>query len=164
MFSAHDILSIAIRLEENGRQTYLNALTHVSDKELQDLLLWMASEEEHHAHWFGELKKRLSQTEDSHLMAELSQALVEDVVKGQSFSLQEVDFAAIHGPEEMIRIFVGFEEDTIGFYELLKTFIDDPETASQLDGIIDDEKKHILQLRQLLPLSEDQAHASEDEQ
>ncbi len=160
MFSAHDILSIAIRLEENGRQTYLDARQHVSDKELKDLLLWMAHEEERHARWFGELKSRLTEGEDSHLMAELSQALVEDVIKGQSFSLQEVDFKAIRGPHEMLKVFIGFEEDTIGFYDLLKTFIDDPDTASQLDGIISEEKKHILQLQQMLPLSEDQENAS----
>ena len=151
MFSAHDILNIAIRLENNGEQTYLHARQHTTDKDLKNLLTWIASEEESHAHWFNELKNRLSQGEDHHLMAELSRALVEDVIQEQSFSLQEVDFEAIHTADEMIRTFIGFEEDTIAFYEILKTFIDDPAIAKQLEKIIDEEKKHISQFQELLP-------------
>lgn len=150
MFSAQDILNIAIRLENNGEQTYLDARQHVPDKDLKDLLNWVAREEKSHARWFNELKNRLSKGEDHLLMAQLSQALVEDVVQQQSFSLQEVDFEAIHTADEMIRTFIGFEEDTIAFYEILKSFIDDPAVARQLEQIIDEEKKHIDQFQQLL--------------
>jgi len=151
MFSAQDILNIAIRLENNGEQTYLDARQHTSDKNLQDLLNWIAEEEKSHAHWFNQLKNRLSKGEDHHLMAQFSRALVEDVVQEQSFSLQEVDFEAIHTADEMIRTFIGFEEDTIAFYEILKSFIDDPAIARQLEQIIDEEKKHVAQFQQLLP-------------
>ena len=95
MFSALDILDIAIRLEKNGEKTYRDAGRLTADEELQELLNWIADEERSHAHWFSELKDRLSAGEDHHLMAELSRALVEDVVRGQTFSLQEVDFETI---------------------------------------------------------------------
>lgn len=150
MFSAHDILNIAIRLEKNGEQTYLDARQHTTDARLKDLLTWIACQERSHAHWFTELKNRLSQGEDHHLVAALSRALVEDVVQQQSFSLQEVDFGAILTPEEMIRTFIGFEEDTIAFYDILKTFIDDSVIAEQLEQIIDEERKHISQFREML--------------
>ena len=150
MFSAQDILDIAIRLENNGEQTYLDARQHAPDKDLKDLLDWIAREEESHARWFNELKNRLSKGEDHHLMAQLSRALVEDVVQEQSFSLQEVDFEAIHSADEMIRTFIGFEEDTIAFYGILKSFVEDPAIAGQLEQIINEEKKHIAQFQQLL--------------
>jgi rubrerythrin len=150
MFSSHDILNIAIRLENNAEKTYLDARQHALDEELKDLLAWIAREEQHHAHWFDELKNRLSRDEDHHLLAELSRALVEDVVRQQAFSLQEVDFAAILTPAEMIRTFIGFEEDTIAFYEILRTLIDDPAIAGQLEQIIDEERKHISQFQELL--------------
>lgn len=150
MFTARDILDIAIRLENNGEKTYLDASRQTPDHPLKDLLTWIAQEEHEHARWFHELKDRLERGEDHHLMAEMSRALVEDVVKGQAFSLQEVDFEAVDTPEKMIRTFIGFEDDTITFYEILKTLIDDPSLADQMQHIIEEEKKHIVRFRELL--------------
>ena len=150
MFSAQDVLNIAIRIENNGEKTYLDARQYTADNDLKDLLTWIAREEQRHARWFGELQSRLTQGEDHHLMAELSQALVEDVVQEQSFSLQEVDFETIQTTQEMIQTFIGFEDDTIAFYQIIETFIDDPAIAKQLEQIIDEEKKHIAQFQQLL--------------
>jgi len=153
MFTAQDILDIAIRLEKNGEKTYRDARQHTPDAQLKTLLDWIAQEEHNHARWFTELKNRLIQGEDHHLMAELSRALVEDVVQGQSFSLQEVDFETIDTPDKMIRTFIGFEEDTITFYEILKTFINDTAIADQLEQIIVEEKRHKATFRELLAAS-----------
>ena len=150
MFSAQDILDIAIRLEKNGEKTYRNARLHISDEALKTLLAWIAQEEHDHAHWFTELKSRLTQDEDHHLMAEFSRALVEDVVQGQAFSLQEVDFETIDTPDKMLRTFIGFEDDTIAFYEVLKTFVDDAAIAAQLERIILEEKKHMTTFQEML--------------
>ncbi|PID40346.1 MAG: hypothetical protein CR984_03665 [Proteobacteria bacterium] len=150
MFTAQDILEIAIRLEKNGEKRYLEAQAHTSDDNLKSLLNWVAEEERAHARWFIALKKSLVQGEDHHLLVQLSQALVEDVIRSQSFSLQEVDFSAIQTTDQIIRTFIGFEDDTIAFYEVLKSLIDDPATASRLKQIIDEERKHIAQFRNLL--------------
>lgn len=150
MFSQQDILDIAIRLEENGEKTYLAACAHAPSTAMRELLTWIAEEERNHARWFSALKERLAQGEDHALMAEFSQALVEDVVQGQTFSLQEVDFGTIDSVDQMIRTFIGFEDDTATFYELLKSFITDPPTAAQLEIIIAEEKKHIERFRQML--------------
>lgn len=150
MFTPQDILDIAIRIEENGAKTYLAAREHAPGEELKALLSWAAAEERNHARWFQALKDRLEKGEDHALMAEFSQALVEDVVQGQVFSLQEVDFAAIDTVDQMIRTFIGFEDDTVAFYELLKTFCEDLPTTAQLERIIEEEKKHIARFRQML--------------
>lgn len=151
MFTAQDVLDIAIRLEKNGEKTYRDARQHAPEGELKALLDWIAREERSHALWFTGLKERLIKGNDHDLMARMSRALVEDVVKGQVFSLQEVDFSTINTPEEMIRTFIGFEDDTIGFYEVLKSFIDDPAIVEQLEQIIAEEKKHVEQFTNLLP-------------
>jgi rubrerythrin len=154
MFTAQEILDIAIRLETNGEKTYRDARKHTTDAEMKALLDWIADEERNHARWFTELKDRLSPGgEDRHLLAEMSRALVEDVIKGQAFSLQEVDFTAIDTVEKMVHAFIGFEEDTIDFYEVLKSFIDDPAVKLQLDQIIAEEGKHIEQFEAMLPSS-----------
>ncbi|MDX2453057.1 ferritin family protein [Desulfosarcina sp.] len=150
MFTAQDILDIAIRLEKNGEKTYRDARLHISGDALKTLLAWIAQEEHNHARWFTELKNRLTQGEDHHLMAELSRALVEDVIQGQAFSLEEVDFETIDSPDKMLRTFIGFEDDTIAFYEVLKTFIDETAIAAQLEQIILEEKKHMATFQEML--------------
>lgn len=150
MFTAQDILDIAIRLENNGEKTYRDARQHAPNADLKALLAWIAQEERNHARWFTGLKDRLAKGEDHHLMAEMSRALVEDVVRGQAFSLQAVDFKTIDTADKMVRTFIGFEDDTIAFYEVLKTFIDDPAIAGQLEQIIAEERKHIAAFRELL--------------
>ena len=150
MFSVQDILDIAIRLENNGEKTYRDARQHTPDEQLKALLDWIAREEHNHARWFAELKNRLARGEDHHLVAEMSRALAEDVVKGQAFSLQEVDFETIDSPDKMLRTFIGFEDDTIAFYEVLKTFIDETAIATQLEQIILEEKKHMATFREML--------------
>ena len=150
MFTAQDILDIAIRLEKNGEKTYRDAQLHISGDALKTLLTWIAQEEHNHARWFTELKNRLTQGEDHHLMAELSRALVEDVIQGQAFSLEEVDFETIDSPDKMLRTFIGFEDDTIAFYEVLKTFIDETAIAAQLEQIILEEKKHMATFQEML--------------
>jgi len=150
MFTAQDIFDIAIRLEENGEKTYREAIAHVPDEELKALLAWMAKEEQYHASWFSQQKDRLIKGEDHQLMQQLSSALVEDVVQDQAFSLQEVDFSTIKTVGEMIRIFIGFEDDTIAFYEVLKTLVMDEEVSSQLDRIIAEERNHITEFQNRL--------------
>jgi len=153
MFTAQDILDIAVRLEENAARTYRDARDHATDTDLKTLLEWIIREERSHSRWFRELKQRLSKGEDQHLLAEMSRALVEDVVQGQAFSLEQVDFGAIDSIEAMVRVFIGFEDDTIAFYNVLHTFVDDPAIAGQLEQIIAEEKKHIDQFKALLPSS-----------
>ncbi len=150
MFTAQDIFDIAIRLEENGEKTYRAAMAHAPDEALKALLAWMAQEEKNHAEWFSRQKDRLRKGEDHHLMQQLSSALVEDVIQDQAFSLQEVDFSTIKTAEEMIRVFIGFEDDTIAFYEVLKALVMDEEVAGQLDRIIAEERNHITQFQNRL--------------
>jgi rubrerythrin len=150
VFTAQDILDIAIRLENNGEKIYLDAKRQTADGDLKALLDWIAEQERSHAHWFEDLKERLSRDEDFHLKAEMSRALVEEAVQGQAFSLQTVDFRTIDTPDKMIRIFIGFEEDTIAFYEILEALIADPSILEQLGKIVDEEKGHIAKFRQML--------------
>jgi rubrerythrin len=150
MFTSHDVLDIAIQLENNGEKTYRDAVRHASTGKLKDLLVWMANEEKNHARWFSNLKNRLIKGEDHHLVAEMSRALVEDVIQGQAFSLEEIDFSTLDTPKKMISTFIGFEGDTIAFYEFLKNFVEDPMVVRQLEQIITEENNHIAQLQDLL--------------
>ena len=151
MFSAYEILDIAVKLEKNGEKVYREAMDHTSDLALKELLKWMADEELGHAEWFSKLKGEVELNQDHHLIKEMSGALVEKFVGEQSFSLKEVDFSQIKGTRELIEVFMEFERDTILFYEMLESFIVDQETNEKLNRIMDEEKTHISKLQELLP-------------
>ena len=151
MFSAYEILDIAVKLEKNGEKVYREAIDQTGDLSLKELLKWMVDEEVKHAEWFSELKSEVELNEDHHLIREMSGDLVSEFVGEQSFSLKEVDFSAIKDTRELIEVFIEFERDTILFYEMLETFIIDEETGEKLNRIMDEEKTHISKLQELLP-------------
>ena len=53
LFSANEILDMAIKLEKNGEVVYRDAIANISNPELITLLEWMADEEVKHADWFA---------------------------------------------------------------------------------------------------------------
>jgi rubrerythrin len=151
MFSAYEILDIAVKLEKNGEKVYREAMGQTGDLALKELLKWMADEEVKHAEWFSELKGEVDINEDHRLIREMSGDLVSEFVGEQSFSLKDVDFSAIKDTRELIEVFIEFERDTILFYEMLESFIIDQETGEKLNRIMDEEKDHISKLQELLP-------------
>ncbi|MEN8780244.1 MAG: ferritin family protein, partial [Desulfobacterales bacterium] len=60
MFSAREVLDIAIRLEKNGETVYRGAIKKLSDPNLSLLLEWMADEEARHARCFSRMQQKLT--------------------------------------------------------------------------------------------------------
>ena len=133
MFSANEILDMAIRIEKNGEAVYRNAIEKVSNPELGSLLEWMAEEEVKHAKWFSELKQKLTTPSNNPFVEEMSRELFDDLLDGQQFSLTEADFLQVEEIEALIDIFIEFERDTVLFYQVLQPFIKDPQTLDQLN-------------------------------
>ncbi len=148
MFAAEEILDMAIRVEKNGEAVYRNAVEKISNPALISLLEWMADEEVKHAEWFLELKEETATLAKSPFGQEMGREFINSILGEQSFSLKEVDFSRIDRINDLIDIFIEFEEDGILFYEMLQPFIKDQETLAQLDKIIAEEKNHIEQLRE----------------
>ncbi len=151
MFEIKEILDLAVRLEKNGEKTYRDALASSADEEMNRLLAWMADEEAKHREWFSALRAQLDKGAGNPFFEQMSREVFNDLVGGQSFSLKEVDFAAIESPEELLFVFAEFEKDTVLFYELLEPFIEAPETRAQLQQIIAEEKRHIARLSEFKP-------------
>ena len=64
MFTLNDLFDIAVKLEQNGKAVYCRALESVKDKNLKDLLQWMADEEDCHSNWFRQQKNNLEGNAD----------------------------------------------------------------------------------------------------
>lgn len=150
MFTIEEILNLAEQLEKNGENVYRQALSLIREKEVAELVRWMADEENRHAQWFSQLKAKWASESQNPLKQEVEQSMLADMLGRQSFSLKEVDFKTIKDERALLAVFIEFEEDTILFYEMLEPFVQDDLVKIQLDRIIEEEHEHIRRITEHL--------------
>jgi rubrerythrin len=143
MFSASEVFDIAIQLEENGERFYRQAVLHVTDENLQKLLIWLAEQEMHHRELFVEMKSTFKRAPEDRWAEEASGAILQSAMGEHGFSLDEVDFSTIPSEEALMKVAIGFEQDGILFYELISSFVTDAATHMELERIIQEERAHI---------------------
>lgn len=149
MFSEREILEIAVRMEKNGEHEYRKAAKEVADRKLIESLLWMAVEEREHADFFSGLLDELGNPSKSVFGEEMDGAFLKDLIGGSSLSLKTVDFAQVESIEELLTIFIGFEEDSVLFYQMITPMIDDNPTRDRVERIVAEEQGHIKRLKEL---------------
>jgi rubrerythrin len=150
MFTAREILDLAIQLEENGEAVYREAARKASNPDISELLLWMAEEEVKHTRWFTELKQEIETRSLNPFMEEMSRKVFGGLLGDKSFSHREVNFSEVDRIEDLFHIFIEFEKDTVLFYETLIPFIEDNHTLQYITKIIAEENNHIQKLHELL--------------
>lgn len=150
MFTFGDIKNIAVQIEKNGEDSYLKASKVSTDPKITEILLWMAEQEQKHANWFTNLKSSKPLTTEQIEMEAVGQTLLQDMVKGNDFLLDEKNLERSKSVKEVLDISISFEKDTILFYQFLLDFLDDEEDQEQLQLIITEEQSHITQLEQML--------------
>lgn len=150
MFSIRDIIDLAIQIEENGEKVYRKAVEKAPNSSLSSLLQWLADEEAKHIRWFNELREVTNSTPVDPQLEELGKNILRSVVGEQSFSLDEADFSRIDTVKDLLRLAIEFQKDTILFYEMIQTFVQDNEDLDQLGEIIEEETRHIGLLEEYL--------------
>ena len=83
-------------------------------------------------------------------VGEMGQSLLLEIVGDQTFSLEERDLSTIADLKEVLKIALGFEKDTVIFYEMMGSFIKEDAALAELDQIIQEENRHIRVLSESL--------------
>ncbi len=151
MFTRNDLFDIAVKMEENGKAVYCRAMEKTKDNQLLDLLQWMADEEECHGNLFSSQKKALPADDLEVMLPDV----LKDMMGKNSLSLDEVDFGMINTPEQMLKTFIMFENDTVLFYEFLDTFIESDTTREGMEKIIKEEIVHVEKLTLMIQSIQD---------
>jgi rubrerythrin len=138
---------MAIQLERNAETFYRAAVSKMSTPSLEPVLICLANEERDHGQWFKKLKKVAEEAEAGGQRGEINSEALRSLVGDQKFSLAEVDLSNIESVKELIELAIEHEKDTIIFYQMLQSFIEDPETLKDLDEIIAEEEQHIKLLK-----------------
>jgi rubrerythrin len=150
MFSIEDIINLAVQIEENAAKIFRDAATKLTDSSLVSLLHWLADEEVKHAEWFSELKQKVKKTVDDPRLDDMGKAILQDALGDQTFSLKDIDFSKLDQIEDLLKRAIEFEDDTILFYEMIGSFIEEEETLNHLNTIIEEEKSHVRLLEEFL--------------
>ena len=150
MFTLTDICNIAIQIEQNGEAAYRRAAGLVHNPELAQTLRWLADEEKLHGELFAAISAdRVLSAEEAELEA-MGRALLQDIVSSQTFSLGQQQLVTAESMHDLLGQSIEFERDTIGFYQFIAGFLDDDESRSNLQGIIEQEQGHVRQLERIL--------------
>ena len=150
MFSLQDIVDIAVQIEQNGERVYRNAAGKIEDPSLRSLLQWLADDETEHAKWFEALIDTVPGTGDFPEQEKMGRALLQNAVGAQSFTLEDADFSSMEKIEDLLKLAIEFEKDTVLFYGMLQPLIEDQKTLEQLHTIIQEEENHVRRLKKVL--------------
>lgn len=151
-FNANEIFEMAIRIEENGAQFYRKAAEFQSDEENRRGLEKLAAMEETHKATFEKMRKDLSAAEKTTTVFdpknESSQylAAMADTHGGEGSPAAADRLTGKESMNEIVDIALDLEKESILFYLGLKDLVPAQYGQDKLDKIIDEERRHIIQL------------------
>ena len=139
MFEIIEIIDLAVQIEKNGEKIYRNALKRVTNPAVYTLLQKLADEELEHVEWFSSLKQKIKSATDDPKLMETGKTILNSVLGNQAFSLKDIDFSKVDRVDDLMKLAIEFEKDTILFYEMIRPLIDNTEELDHLDKIIAEE-------------------------
>jgi len=81
---------------------------------------------------------------------EMGNSILNSVLGDQSFSLKDVDFSKIDRTDDLLKLVIEFEKDTVLFYGMIRPLIDSSEDLVHLDKIIAEENQHVQLFQDIL--------------
>jgi rubrerythrin len=152
MFTLSDICNIAVQIELNGERIYRAAGGNADDTQMAQVFNWMADEELRHAQWFESLNLPFQVPPGHEEIESMGRSLLQEMVKDQTFSLEDDHVQTVVDLDGLFEMSMEFEQDTILFYETLRSFVDDADTVEQLNRVISEERGHVRQLESMRAL------------
>jgi rubrerythrin len=143
MFSLEEILDLGIRIERNGEKFYREAVEHVALEDLKVLLKRLADDEVEHVEFFTRKKQALKGKAAAPEMEKAASEILQGILGDQTFSLKEANPGELKTIDELLDLAIEFEKDTLLFYEMLGSLSTEEDTLKGLQGIIQEEKRHV---------------------
>ena len=151
-FNANEVFKVAIRIEENGAQFYRKAAEFQSDEENRKALEKLAAMEDTHKATFERMKQDLSAAEKTSTVFdpnnEASQylAAMADTHGGEGSPAAADRLTGKESIGDIVDIALDLEKESILFYLGLKELVPPQYGQDRLDKIIEEERRHIVQL------------------
>ncbi len=151
VFSGSEIVELGIQIEKNGRDFYDTLIKMSKNKQAKDIFKYLAGEEERHIAAFKKILDSVGKYEPPEAYPgeyfAYMNALASDYVFTQDNKGTEIA-KETKNDSEAVDLGIGFEKDSIVFYEGTKKAV--PEYDQKiLDGLIAQEQDHLKKLSEL---------------
>lgn len=153
-FNADEIFEMAEQIERNGGKFYRAAAEKFPA--VNDILLSLAAMEDEHLKTFADMRTELSGTELEEPVFDpdgQAQMYLRVMADGNVFDVK-VDpveqLATKNTPEDVLKMAIGVERDSIAFYVGLKEAVSRRAGKDKVDDIIKEEMGHIVTLNEKL--------------
>lgn len=151
-FNAEEAFEMAIQIEKNGAAFYRKAASLQKEEANKKFLETIARMEDRHMAEFEEMKRALSDIEKTQTVFDPKDELflyLKAMADGHGGEGNPDVAEQLTGEETMAQIIetaIELEKESILFYIGLKDMIPEKLGRKKIDDIIDEEKKHVVQL------------------
>ena len=148
-YNADEILQVAERIEVNGARFYRRVAEGAGDDETRGMLEDLAAMEDEHYATFVALREALPEVDGAARVedpGELAAGYLKAFADGHVFNISEDPSEKLSGREsieEVLRIAIGLERDSIAFYLGLKEVVPADLGGGKVDDIIREEMGHV---------------------
>ena len=151
VFSATEMVEIALQLEQNGQAFYQAAANRTQNEEVKRLLSFLAQEEKRHERIFLGMRPEEKEHRPAQEYAGQKAAFVQALLEERLLPAGEIVARVLPGLKsdgEVLDFALGFEKDTILFYYEMRHLLDAAQ-GGIMDEIVAQEKLHVERLRRL---------------
>jgi len=151
IFTASEVVQIGIRIEENGRDFYNTLISQSKNNRAKEVFKFLASEEKKHIKVFQGILEKTQEYEPQGLDSDkyftyMNSLAAEHIFTGKDKGSEIAK--SIKTDKEAVQKGIGFEEDSIVFYEGMKKVVPDFD-LKVIDELITQEQSHLKQLLEL---------------
>ncbi len=151
VFSASEMVDIAVQLEQNGYAFYQGAANLAHLEEVKRLLDFLAKEEQRHESAFQSMQPEEGEHRPAPEYPGQKSAYIQALLEERLLPSDEVVDKVLPGLKsdaEVLEFALGFEKDTILFYYEMRHMMGGAHREI-MDDILEQEKLHVERLRRL---------------
>ena len=151
VFSAAEMVEIAVQLEQNGQAFYQAAANQTRNEEVKHLWEFLAKEEERHERAFRQMLPEETEHRPVQEYPGQKSAFIQALLEERLLPADEMVAQVLPGLKsdaEGLDFALGFEKDTLIFFYELRHLLDAAQREI-MDEIMAQEKMHVERLRRL---------------
>jgi len=155
-FNLDEIFEMAEQIERNAAKFYRDAAKRASDGSVQKMFIDLAAMEDGHLKIFQDMRKQLGPEEkeqstfDPDSEAVLFLQAMADSHGTEGKKERSVKFTGSESMQEILKIAVAAEKDSVVFYTAIKELVDVGAGTDKVEAIISEELGHLAVLKQQL--------------
>ena len=152
IFSAAEVVEMGIKIEENGKSFYDTVAKKSKNKNAQQAFELLAGEEENHIKRFEAILSQVKKYEPPEAYTEDYFSYIKSLSSEYVFTSKdkgEETAKDAKTDKEAVELGIGFEKQSILFYEEMKKFVLEGE-QKVVDKLLEEEKEHLRKLSDLV--------------